>query len=376
MKLSASGGRHSGDMHRRMRNDKTPITSGGNGSGAKDAASKLKDVSRVTELIRTLSPLRGILALVAVFALGVYYSPPAPGTRWPLFLTSGIQKGILFDYAEYGILATGMTLVILSGGIDLSVGSVLGASSVIFSLLVIGYGWSPIPALFVCVLAGFAAGSVSGILISRFKMQPFVATLAMMVAARGVAKLISGGIKVQPGAMPWYKLQGASPDFYSWMTSPTRILGLQPVTLMFLSAILVMFVVVRFTRFGRQLYAIGGNEEAARLSGISVAWSKILAYTLCAGLAALAGVADACTTGLGDPEAGFTYELDAIAAVVIGGTSLMGGRGGVIFTLIGTLIIGYIGKILSINAVPEAGRLLAKGGIIVVAVLIQQRKNT
>ena len=325
---------------------------------------------------QAISSLRGVLALLAVFLLGVYFSPKAPGTDWPLFLTGGIQKGILFDYAEYGILATGMTLVILSGGIDLSVGSVLGASSVIFSLLVIGCGWSPLTALLVCIAAGLAAGTFSGFLISRFRMQPFVATLAMMVAARGAAKLISGGIKVQPGAQEWYKVQGLPPPFYRWMTSPTPVLGLQPVTLIFLGSILVMYVVVRFTRFGRQLYAIGGNEEAARLSGIRVSWSKISAYALCAGLAALAGVADACTLGIGDPEAGATYELDAIAAVVIGGTSLMGGRGGVIFTLIGTLIIGYIGKILSINAVPEAGRLLAKGGIIVVAVLIQQRKSS
>ncbi|MDO8683647.1 MAG: ABC transporter permease [Armatimonadota bacterium] len=330
---------------------------------------------RQSNLLTAISSLRGVLALLAVFALGVYFSPKTPGSNWPLFLTGPVQKGILFDYAEYGILATGMTIVILSGGIDLSVGSVLGASSVLFSLLVIGYGWPPLAALLVCIVAGLAAGSVSGILISRFKMQPFVATLAMMVAARGAAKLISGGIKVQPGAQGWYKIQGAAPEFYTWMTSPTSVLGLQPITLTFLAAILVMFLVVRYTRFGRQLYAIGGNEEAARLSGMRVSGSKIAAYALCAGLAALAGIADACTTGLGDPEAGFTYELDAIAAVVIGGTSLMGGRGGVIFTLIGALIIGYIGKILSINAVPEAGRLLAKGGIIVVAVLIQQRKQ-
>lgn len=340
-----------------------------------ESGKKGKKQSRAVELIRFISPLRGILALLAVFLLGVYFSPKAPGTNWPLFLTGGIQKGILFDYAEYGILATGMTLVILSGGIDLSVGSVLGASSVIFSLLVLGYGWPPLMAVGACIVAGLAAGSVNGLLISRFKMQPFVATLAMMVAARGAAKLISGGIKVQPGAQPWYRIQGEAPGFYNWMTSPIPGVGLQPITILFLTAIIIMFVVVRYTRYGRQLYAIGGNEEAAKLSGIKVGANKVLTYSLCAGLAALAGVADSCTLGLGDPEAGFTYELDAIAAVVIGGTSLMGGRGGVIFTLIGTLIVGYIAKILSINAVPEAGRLLAKGGIIVVAVLIQQRKN-
>jgi len=329
--------------------------------------------SRTSGVVSVISSLRGLLALLVVVLLGVLYSPETR-TGWPLFLTLQTQKDILFEYAEYGILATGMTLVILSGGIDLSVSSVLGAVAVLFSILVIGFGWNPFYAVLLCAAAGLAAGSVNGVLISRFKMQPFVATLAMMVAARGMAKLISGGIKVQPDAQPWYVYKTSTPGFYTWMTSEGS-LGVQPITLLFLAMITIMFFVVRFTRFGRQLYAIGGNEEAARLSGIKVNASKIAAYALCGGLAALAGIANACRMELGDPEAGFTYELDAIAAVVIGGTSLMGGRGGVMFTLIGTLIIGYIGKILSINAVPEAWRLLAKGGIIVVAVLIQQRKQ-
>jgi ribose transport system permease protein len=341
---------------------KKPLTPGG------------KNAFATGNLLNVLSSMRGVFALLVVILLGVVYSPD---TRdgWPLFLTLQTQKDILFEYAEYGILATGMTLVILSGGIDLSVSSVLGAVAVLFSLLVIAYGWSPLLAIPVCVAAGFAAGCVNGTIISKFKMQPFVATLAMMVAARGAAKLISGGIKVQPDAQPWYAYKTSTPEFYTWMTSPLGALGLQPITLLFLIMIVVMFFVVKYTRFGRQLYAIGGNEEAARLSGIRVDGSKILAYALCGAMAALAGIANASRMELGDPEAGFTYELDAIAAVVIGGTSLMGGRGGVMFTLIGTLIIGYIGKILSINAVPEAWRLLAKGGIIVVAVLIQQRRR-
>jgi ribose transport system permease protein len=134
-------------------------------------------------------------------------------------------------------------------------------------------------------------------------------------------------------------------------------------------------IVVRHTCFGRHLYAIGGNEEAARLSGVSVVRVRISAYLLCGLFAGLAGVCNACRMELGDPEAGFTYELDAIAAVVIGGTSLMGGQGGMLLTLIGTLIIGMINKILSINAVEEAYRLLAKGAIIVAAVLIQQKRS-
>ena len=322
-----------------------------------------------------LGTFRGLAALVAVFALGVIFSPKSLTTGWPIFLTLRTQSDILFEYAEYGILATGMTLVILSGGIDLSVGSVLGFAATLVSLLMIGYGWGPLPAVIVTMIAGAAIGAINGGIISKFKMQPFVVTLATMVAARGLAKWISSGIKVQPGAQPWYHLTSGAPPFFEWMTAALKGIGLQPITLLFLINIVIMLFIVRYTMFGRHLYAIGGNEEAARLSGIKVSHAKIAAYTLCGLMCALAGICNAARLQLGDPEAGFTYELDAIAAVVIGGTSLLGGRGGMFFTLVGTLIIGYINKILSINNVEEAFRLLAKGGIIVAAVLIQQRRR-
>ena len=331
--------------------------------------------TRLRDLLRLAADLRGVWAFVAVFLIGVIFTPRSLTTGRPIFLTAQTQADILFEYAEYGILAAGMTLVILAAGIDLSVGSVLGFVATLFSLLIIGYGWGPVPAIAVTVLAGLAAGAVSGFIIARFRMQPFVATLAMMVAARGLAKLISGGIKVQPGGQPWYKIQSGTPEFYTWMTTSIKGIGVQPVTLLFLFVIVVLYILVKYTRFGRNLYAVGGNEEAARLSGVSVFWTKMAAYSLCGAMSALAGISNAARVELGDPEAGFTYELDAIAAVVIGGTSLMGGRGGMFFTLVGTLIIAYINKILSINNVEEAYRLLAKGAIIVIAVLIQQRRR-
>lgn len=334
-----------------------------------------KQESALKHLLYLAGEMRGVLALAVVFLLGVIFTPRNLATGQSIFLTWQTQSDILFEYSEYGLLACGMTLVILTAGIDLSVGSVLGFSATLFALLTIGYGWGWGAAVAAVVAAGLVAGLINGILIARFRMQPFVATLAMMVAARGAAKLISGGIKVQPAAEPWYALQGAGPEMFRWLTSPLPVLGLQPATLLFLTAIAVMFVVVRFSRFGRELYAIGGNEEAARLSGIPVGWVKVLAYSLCSMFAAVAGVVNASRIQIGDPESGATYELDAIAAVVIGGTSLMGGRGGMVFTFIGVLIIAYINKILSINNVPEAYRLLAKGLIIVVAVLIQQKRK-
>ncbi|MBI4580104.1 MAG: ABC transporter permease, partial [Planctomycetes bacterium] len=146
------------------------------------------------------------------------------------------------------------------------------------------------------------------------------------------------------------------------------------VTIFMLACGALLWIVVTQTRFGRHLYAIGGNEESARLSGIRVKLNKIAAYAICGLTCGLAGICQTARDHLGDPEAGFTFELKAIAAVVIGGTSLMGGRGGVALTFLGVLIIGYIEKILSINNVQEPGRLLIQGLIIVIAVIIQRRR--
>jgi len=338
---------------------------------------------------------RGVTALLAVMLAGVLFTPQpratapfavamvqkitgtgdAGGEGPPLFLTGNLHSMVLYEYAEYGILATGMTLVILTGGIDLSVGSVLGIAAVLFAWLHIARGYPALVAVAGAVGIGMVCGLANGWLVSRLGLQPFVATLAMMVAARGGAKVISGGVKVSPGAFEWYHVQGGNPVFMEWMIHPTFGGFLRPVTVLFVVTIVLMALVVKYARFGRHLYAIGGNEEAARLSGVPVHVSKAIAYILCGGLAGLAGICNSSRMMLGDPEAGSTYELDAIAAVVIGGTSLMGGRGSMAYTLLGTLIIGYINKILSINAVPEAYRLLAKGLIIVIAVVIQGRQK-
>lgn len=334
-----------------------------------------RDAGKLGRALRVAGRYRGLVALAVVLLLGVVVSPRNLKTGQSVFLTATNQTNVLFEYAEYGLLAVGMTLVILTAGIDLSVGSVLGFVATLFSYLLIARGWSPAPAAGAGLLGGTACGLVSGLLVSRLRLQPFVATLAMMVAARGAAKMVSGGIKIAHGARPWYAVQKAPPAVFEWMTMPAAGGWLRPVTVIFLVTILVMAVVVRYTRFGRHLYAIGGNEEAARLSGVHVGRAKLLAYALCGLTAAMAGICNACHMGYGDPEAGFTYELDAIAAVVIGGTSLMGGRGGMMLTLVGTLIVGYANKILSLIGWQEAQRLLAKGTIIVLAVVIQETRR-
>lgn len=315
---------------------------------------------------------RALLALALVFALGCVFH--ADGA----FFKLGTHRDALRQASVFGILACGMTLVIISGGIDLAVGSILGLVAVAFSLMSIHWGWSPWLAVPMSLLMGALCGATSGGLAARFRIQPFIATLAMMVFARGLAKTISGGMKVSTAVR--------NPDgTYSYVEVPqifraidSRILDghLAVVTVIFLACALCSWLMLARHRWGRQLYAIGGNEEAARLSGVPVNTTKMLAYAASGLLAAVAGICQAAQEHQGDPEAGYGYELTAIAVVVIGGTSLMGGRGGIGLTLLGALTIGYLEKILSINAVPEASRLMLTGAIIVLAVLTQRVRRT
>jgi ribose transport system permease protein len=314
---------------------------------------------------------RAMVALALVLALGLICNADGAFFKW------GTHRDALRQASVFGILACGMTLVIISGGIDLAVGSVLALAAVTFSLMSIHWGWPPMAAVPLCLLVGALCGAVAGSLTAGFRIQPFIATLAMMVFARGLAKTVSGGIKISTAVKNpdgTFHYVDVPPVF---RTIDSRIFGgdLSVVTVIFLVCALLAWIALARHRWGRQLYAIGGNEEAARLSGVPVALTKILAYTSCGLLAAVAGLCQAAQEQQGDPETGAGYELTAIAAVVIGGTSLSGGRGGLGLTLLGTLTIGYLEKILSINAVPEASRLMLTGTIIVLAVLAQRGKR-
>ena len=293
------------------------------------------------------------------------------------FFKLGTHRDALRQASVFGILACGMTLVIISGGIDLAVGSVLGLLAVSFSLMSIHWGWSPWLCVPACLLLGLACGAVSGTLTAWFGIQPFIATLAMMVFARGLAKTISGGMKVSTivKSADGKYYQADVPNIFALIDR--RILGdtVSVVTVIFLVCACLAWIALSRHYWGRYLYAIGGNEEAARLSGVPIKPTKVLAYAACGLMSAVAGICQAAQEQQGDPEAGLGYELTAIAVVVIGGTTLTGGRGGIGLTLLGTLTIGYLEKILSINAVPEASRLMLTGAIIVVAVLAQRRRG-
>jgi len=312
-----------------------------------------------------------VLALLLVLVLGLIFSGEGAFYKW------ATHRDTLRQASVFGILACGMTVVIITAGIDLSVGSVLALTAVSFSIFCIHWRWSPWLAIPTCLALGAGCGLISGALVARFAIQPFIVTLAMMVFARGLAKYVSGGMKISTAVRN-------PDDTYSFVELPeifaaidSRLLGgnVSVVTLIFLGCVLICWILLARLRWGRYLYAIGGNEPAARLSGVPVGAMKLLAYGLSGLFAAVAGICQAAQETQGDPEAGVAYELSAIAIVVIGGTSLMGGRGGIGLTLLGTLIIGYIDKILSINAVAEASRLMLTGAIIVVAVLVQRRRS-
>ncbi|MBD3415033.1 MAG: hypothetical protein GF421_11455 [Candidatus Aminicenantes bacterium] len=321
--------------------------------------------------ISKLPVARALAALCFVIVLGMIFNADGAFFKWDT------HRDMLRHISVFGILACGMTLVIITAGIDLSVGSILGLTAVLFSLFTIHLGWPPFFAVLICLAAGLSCGFTSGFVIDRFKVQPFIATLAMMVFARGIAKWVSGGQKISTAVLQTdgtYQYVEAPPVF-NLINSKIFHENIAVVTLIFLGSILICWLVLSKLRWGRHIYAVGGNEEASRLSGIPVTATKLLVYGASGFFCAVAGICQAAQELQGDPEAGMTYELTAIAIVVIGGTNLLGGTGGIGLTFIGAMTIGYLEKILSINAVGEASRLMLTGVIIVGAVMFQKYRK-
>lgn len=287
------------------------------------------------------------------------------------FLTSGNISNILLQTSINGVLAIGMTFVILTRGIDLSVGSVVALAGIVSGSLattsatagVLGAPYPPYVALCAGILVGLACGTIVGIIVSRFAVPAFVATLGMLSAARGMT-LIYGGGKPVPGLTPAFRFLGTGDIF--GIPMPVVIL-----TIVFI----VSWWVLNRTRFGRYIYAVGGNPHAAKTSGINVTRIRFLVYTISGALAGLAGMMLSARTGSALPQAGVAYELDAIAAVVIGGTSLSGGVGRVTGTLIGALIIGVMNNGLDLMGIQSYYQQVIKGALIVGAVMLDQKRN-
>jgi ribose transport system permease protein len=320
---------------------------------------------RLSGLVRILVRFQSLLALVIVFLGGVAFSPRRDGQ--PLFLTTENLANIVRSVSETGIISVGLTFVIIAGGIDLSVGAVLGLSGVAAATLLVEHDWGTFAAIVVVVLGGGLFGLVQGAVSARLRIQAFIVTLAGLQVARGLARIVSGDrfINISYGDGP----QQAPPSFSHL---GDRIFGVLPVSaLVFLVVGVVASVLLNATRFGRHVFAVGGNERAARLSGISVQQVRVIAFGLCGMLAAMSGVLHSGQLNFANPNDGIGYELTAIAAVVIGGTSLFGGEGSVIGTLAGALLLGTLNNVLQLNNVNPNLQLIATGLIIVAAAALQ-----
>jgi len=402
-------------------------------------------MSPVRGSLRSLSRTKLYWGLALICLIGALLSPETSSGR-NIFLSYQNLTDVLRQVSITGLVATGMTIVILLGGIDLSVGSVMGCSSVICAMLLTKPGWTPaaimgVPAATIAIAvgvgllarfvfngfergrdtevgrrreivlgpwrgsripaamglaagvaaAGFAAsqvdakfgvlavllatpcfalalGAINGALIVEGGLQPFIATLAMMVSALGIGRLTGGQ---DFAVIPVYTGTNATQAFEALRS---MVWGVLPApSLFFLVAIIFFGAILRFTTFGRYVYAIGGNVEAARLSGVKVKQVQFAAYLISSLLAGLAGVLFVAQYRQGKPDAGSGLELDAIAAVVIGGTSLMGGRGGLAGTFVGVLIFGLLSDILQLQNIDSNVQLLMKGLIIVGTVLVQEQ---
>jgi simple sugar transport system permease protein len=399
----------------------------------------------VMKLLRALSRTKLYWGLLIICLIGALASPhSSSGTN--IFLSYGNLTDVLRQVSITGLVATGMTMVILLGGIDLSVGSVMGFSTIVCAMLLTRSGWNAasimgvpaatavsfiavafvsrfvfgglargrdhragprreialgrwrgrwIPALLglaaAALVAWFTAsqvptkfgvlgvllvtpcvalllGSINGLLIVAGRLQPFIATLAMMVSALGIGRLTAG----QDNAVIAVYTGTNATEAFEVLRS--MLWGVVPVpSVFFLAAIILFGAILRFTTFGRYAYAIGGNIEAARLSGIKVVQVQFTAYLLSGLLAGIAGVLFVAQYRQGKPDAGAGLELDAIAAVVIGGTSLMGGRGGLSGTFVGVLIFGLLSDILQLQNIDSNVQLVMKGLIIVCTVLVQEQ---
>jgi len=326
--------------------------------------------NRLSRLFSQSAPALALLGLILLLTLGwdLFSSPEMRITS--KFFTAQNLGNIFRQQSEYGLLAVGMTFVILTAGIDLSVGSLLAFASVVSASLIERNPLSGSGYALLVILAGLsvasALGALNGLMVVWGRIQPFIATLAMMSIARGFAFLWTRGRGVD--------LIGDEPRLFEFLGSN---LGPVPVPAIFLIfSVLISLLVLHRTRFGRYIYAIGSNEDSAYLSGVPVGKVKVLVYTICGFLSGLAAMTYTARNYAGRPDDGIGFELDAIAAVVIGGTNLLGGRGGVGGTLFGALIIGVLNNVMGLRGVDPNLQRVLKGAIIILAVLLQRERKT
>ncbi|HUK09501.1 MAG TPA: ribose ABC transporter permease [Stellaceae bacterium] len=310
-------------------------------------------------LLRILSQNKSLIGLVILIAAVSFASPD--------FLAVGNLLNVLRQTSINAVIAMGGTFVILTAGIDLSVGSVLALTGAFAASLIAG-GHGLAIAIPVALLAGIVLGALSGLVITYGAVQPFIATLVSMTVLRGAVLVYSNGTPIDASGGPASDAFGNIGEGY--------VLGV-PIPVVIAAIVFVgCWIALGQTRFGRHVYAIGGNENVARLSGINVTLVKVSVYAVSGFLSALAGIILTARLESAQPTAGAGYELDAIAAVVVGGTSLAGGIGSMSGTLIGALIIGVLNNALNLLDVSSYYQMIAKGCVILLAVLADRQGRT
>jgi ribose/xylose/arabinose/galactoside ABC-type transport system permease subunit len=298
----------------------------------------------------SLGNLRGlIIGIVVLIALFSYSSD--------YFLTSNNIIAVLDQITIIGVLSLAMTFVILSGGIDLSVGSVVAMSAVMITTF-LQQGMGMVVSVLLGILLATLLGAITGAIITKFDLQPFIVTLGTMGIARGIAMVVSDASPVSV-SVTGFDLIGRG-----------RV-GVIPIPVIIFTVLIILSaILLKKTKFGEYVYAIGGNEEAARLAGIPVNFHKIMIYTLSGALAGFTGFIMASKFNSGVPTIGQAYELDAIAAVVIGGTALTGGIGGIGGTILGVIIMGLLNNGLNLIGVSTFWQYIIKGLLVIIAVII------
>ncbi len=311
----------------------------------------VKEESRIMQFANKFKSAIGLIVLVTALSFLSNY-----------FLTMHNLINVTRQVSINAILAFGMTFVILTGGIDLSVGSILALSSVVTAGL-LDSGLSLGFVIIIGLAVGTILGLANGILVAKGKMQPFIVTLGTMTIARGLTLIYSDGRPIS-GFNEAFRFLGAG-----------HIFGIPvPVVIMFL-LLALSYIVLKKTPFGRYVFAIGGNEKATKLSGINNDRIKIGVYAISGLLSSISGIILASRLNSAQPTAGTGYELDAIAAVVLGGTSLSGGQGGIVGTIIGALIIGILNNGLNLLNVSSFYQLVAKGAVILIAIFLDTRSQ-
>ncbi len=282
----------------------------------------------------------------------------------PAFLQVNNLLNLMRQLIINGFIALGMTFVILTGGIDLSVGSTLALTSAIFAGLLQG-GMPTILAILIALGLGLILGLVNGILITKGKLAPFIVTLATMTIFRGLTLVYMDGRPIS----------GPKDDFAFQFLGKGQFFGIPFQVILFIIAYLILWILLTKTSYGRKIYAVGGNEKASFISGIKIDKVKILVYVISALMAVLSGLVLTSRLNSAQPTAGSAYEMDAIAAVVLGGTSMTGGSGSLTGTLIGILILGVLNNGLNLLGVSSFYQQIVKGVVILIAVLIDRKRN-